>query len=123
MFSWLQRFKNSLRFKLLAPLTAIVIVAFVALSFVIISVQKSQLAGLEDHVRLGLDEQRELTAADLQAMNTQVGDRMAEMTASTGRLLDKYTREALDAENWLEEPYVLHDIPKWVLDYVRSKNH
>lgn len=90
--------KNSLRFKLLAPLTLIVIVAFVVLSMVIISVQKGQLSDLGDSIRQGLDEQRELMASDLKAMDDQVDARMGEMASSAGALLDQHTRKALDAE-------------------------
>jgi methyl-accepting chemotaxis protein len=98
MRSWFQKFYHSLRFKLLAPLTAIVIVAFVLLSMVILSVQMGQLTRLGDQIRQGLDEQREQTASDLNAMNAKVETRMTEMTVSAAALLDRHTREALDAE-------------------------
>ena len=87
MPDWIRVFKNSLRFKLLAPLTAIVIIAFIALSVVIVSVQKNQLDLLGDHIREGLDEQRTLMASDLKAMSAQVTGNMAQMTASAGSLL------------------------------------
>ncbi|MDJ0783503.1 MAG: methyl-accepting chemotaxis protein [Desulfosarcinaceae bacterium] len=98
MQTWFQNLKNSLRFKLLAPLTAIVILAFVALSLVILAIQQGQLTRLGDQVRQSLDEQREMMGADLKAMNVQVTNRMAEMAASAGALLDQHTRDALDAE-------------------------
>ncbi|MEJ2642574.1 MAG: methyl-accepting chemotaxis protein, partial [Desulfosarcinaceae bacterium] len=98
MREWFQKIYASLRFKLLAPLTLIVIVAFAVLSLVIISVQKNQLNHLGNKVRQGLDDQRELMASDLEAMNDQVGTHMREMTTSAGDLLDQHTRKALDAE-------------------------
>ncbi len=95
---WLKNFKQSLRFKLLAPLTAIVIVAFIILSVVIGTVQKGQLIHLGDQIRHGLDEQSEIMTSDLKAMNSKVDANMAEMTVSVGVLLDQHTRRALDAE-------------------------
>jgi methyl-accepting chemotaxis protein len=98
MREWFQKIYTSLRFKLLAPLTLIVIVAFVVLSMVIISAQKGGLYRLGDQVRQGLDNQRELMASDLKAMNDQVGTHMREMSTSAGDLLDQHTRKTLDAE-------------------------
>lgn len=98
MSTWFNELKNSLRFKLLAPLTAIIIVAFIILSVVIGMVQERELTLLGNQIGDGLDEQRKVMTSELNSMNDQVDDQMTRMKGSVTALLDQHTSQTLDAE-------------------------
>ena len=90
--------QQSLRIKLLAPLTLLVIISFLALALIISSVQGRRLRLMGTQVGQGLQQSNETLKESFEKMRQEVGRTMDQMTASTSRELTDYTRQALDKQ-------------------------
>ena len=79
--------QQSLRIKLLAPLTLLVIISFLALALIISSVQGRRLRLMGTQVGQGLQQSNETLKESFEKMRQEVGRTMDQMTASTSREL------------------------------------
>ena len=91
-------YQQSLRIKLLAPLTLLVIVSFLVLSVVISAVQSSRLKAMGNQVNQGLEQSNQALQNSFEKLEHEIGQTMNKMAASSGSELADYTRGALDRQ-------------------------
>jgi len=91
-------FLQSLRTKLLAPLTLLVVISFIALALIISSVQGKRLQQMGAQVNEGLQQSNTALQKSFEKMGTEIDQAMNQMAASTSGELTEYTRRALDKQ-------------------------
>jgi gas vesicle protein len=91
-------FLQSLRIKLLAPLTLLVVISFIALALIISSVQDKRLQQMGAQVNEGLQQSNTALQNSFEKMGQEINQAMNQMTASASGKLTNYTRRALDKQ-------------------------
>jgi methyl-accepting chemotaxis protein len=91
-------YRQSLRIKLLAPLTLLVIISFLALALVISAVQGKRLHLMGTQVNQGLEHSNQALQESFDKMGREIGQDMTQMALSASSELTDYTRRALDQE-------------------------
>ena len=91
-------YQQSLRIKLLAPLTLLVIVSFFALALIISSVQSGRLHAMGTQVNQGLEQSNETLQKSFEKMGREISQAMNHMATTASGELTGYTRRALDKE-------------------------
>jgi methyl-accepting chemotaxis protein len=91
-------FLQSLRIKLLAPLTLLVIISFIALALIISSVQGKRLQQMGAQVNEGLKQSNAALQKSFDKMGKEIDQAMNQMAASASGELTDYTRRALDKQ-------------------------
>ncbi len=93
-----QYYQQSLRIKLIAPLTLLVIISFIALALIISSVQDKRLQQMGDQVNKGLQQSNTALQKSFEKMGKEINQTMNQMAASTSGELTDYTRRVLDKQ-------------------------
>ena len=91
-------YRQSLRIKLLAPLTLLVIISFLGLALVISAVQGKRLHLMGTQVNQRLEQSNQTLQKSFEKMSRGIGRDMTNMALSASSELTDYTRKALDQE-------------------------
>ncbi len=91
-------FQQSLRIKVLAPLTLLVIISFVVLALIISSVQGERLDLMGTQVTEGLEKSNQALEKGFEKMSAEINQTMNQMAASASAELTDFTRQALDKQ-------------------------
>lgn len=91
-------YQQSLRIKVLAPLTLLVIISFVALALIISSIQGKRLDLMGTQVGQGLEKSNQTFKVGFEKMSAEINQAMHQMAASASTELTDFTRQALDKE-------------------------
>jgi methyl-accepting chemotaxis protein len=89
---------QSLRIKLLAPLTFLVVISFIALALIISAVQGKRLQQMGAQVNERLQQSNTGLQKSFEKMGKEIDQAMNQMAASTSGELTDYTRRALDKQ-------------------------
>ena len=95
----LKHIKKSLRFKLLLPISLLLIVSFVGIGVAVVQIQQTLLTRMGKRLNTSLASSNAELKTEFQHLDTDLKSTMATMTANTTAAITGKTRQAFNSEN------------------------